>query len=185
MTTDNLTRKPLVPQPLDSYWPLVEPMFDVVSIDDPASFERTKSSVPHSSLVLFAAHFCLSEVWNGGLLQFFFNSTGILAPEAIEGFQAIGMANIASRLAAAAAPLGGIFPRDRGARWDAMLVNSGLDAQQLEQIFREAKDQYLGFRSATAAFEWDRLTEEIYDLAENENGGFQNAATDFANQDRQ
>jgi hypothetical protein len=185
MPEDNLTLEFPMSQSLDSYWPLVEPMFDAVSIDDLASFERTKGNVPRSSLVLFAAHFCLSEVWNGGLMQFFWNSTGILAPEAIEGFQVIGMPKLANRLAAAASPLGEVFPRDRQARWDAMLVNSGLDIEQLEQIFRVAKDQYLAFMSTTAAFEWDRLTEEIYTLAENENGGFQNAATDFANRNRQ
>jgi len=173
-----------VSQPLDSYWPLVEPLFESVSIDDPASFERTKGRVPRSSLVLFAAHFYLSELWNGGLLQFFFNSTGILAPEAIEGFQLIGMPNLTSRLAASAAPLGEEFPRDRQDRWDAMLVNSSLDTDQLEQIFLEAKNRYLGFKSSTVAFEWDHLTEEIYELAENENGGFQVAATQFANRNR-
>ncbi len=171
-------------EPLDSYWQFVEPMFERVDIDDPASFADSSSKVPRASLLLYAAHFCLSEVWNGGLLQFFFNSTGLLTPEAVEAYRLIGMPSLADRLESAARPLGEEFPRDRQRRWDMMLVNSRLTAEQLEHIFREAGNQYLAFKRATMAFEWDRLTDEMYDLAEHENGGFQSAATDFANRSR-
>ncbi len=138
--------------------------------------------MPRPSLLLFAAHFCLSEVWNGGLLQFFWNSTGLLAPEAIEGFKAIGMSRLGGIIAIAAACLGDEYPRDRQDRWDAMLVRSGLDQEQLTQIFRDSKNQYLAFKEATALFDWDRLTEEVYAAADDESGGFQIAATQFANQ---
>ncbi|WP_369973953.1 DUF4375 domain-containing protein [Polaromonas sp. SP1] len=30
---------------------------------------------------LFAVHWCQSEICNGGFMQFFANSTGVLAPE--------------------------------------------------------------------------------------------------------
>jgi hypothetical protein len=55
------------------------------------------------------------------------------------------------------------------------------DEQELEEIFDKTKHQYLAFRTVTAGFDWDRLTEEIYELARHENCGFQAAATNFAN----
>jgi hypothetical protein len=51
-----------MPELLDSYWPLVEPMFNLVNIDNSTSFARSIELVPRASLLLFAAHFCLSEV---------------------------------------------------------------------------------------------------------------------------
>lgn len=48
---------------------------------------------------MFAAHFCQSEICNGGLGQFFGNSTGGLAPEAVEGFREIGQAQVAALIA--------------------------------------------------------------------------------------
>jgi hypothetical protein len=73
------------------YWSLIEPVWDEIEIySGPEEFSRTFAGVPRSAGLLFAAHFCQSEVCNGGFNQFFSNSTGVLAPEAIEGFKAIG-----------------------------------------------------------------------------------------------
>jgi len=40
---------------------------------------------------LYCGHRCQSEVTNGGLYQFFSNTTGLLAPEALFGFREIGL----------------------------------------------------------------------------------------------
>jgi len=42
-----------------------------------------------------STHLCIAEVYNGGFEQYFWNSTGALAPEAVEGFQAFGMPDVA------------------------------------------------------------------------------------------
>jgi hypothetical protein len=65
----------------DDYWDLVEPIWDEISIYDGAEqflqdFEKTDERPG----ILFAAHWTQSEVMNGGLGQFFNNSTGVLAP---------------------------------------------------------------------------------------------------------
>jgi hypothetical protein len=77
----------------------------------------------------------LAEVHNGGFLQLFWNNTGVLVPEAIEGLLAIGMLKMASILREAALPLGTPYPRDRDDRWDALLVASNRDSDELEQMF--------------------------------------------------
>ncbi len=61
---------------------------DVNIYDGEDAFYESTKSVPRQSLVLYAVFFCDSEIRNGGLRQLFGNSTGILVPEAIEGFRA-------------------------------------------------------------------------------------------------
>ncbi len=163
------------------YWELVEPLFASVSVEDLGSYEISIQNVPRSHLLLFAAHFCLSEVHNGGFLQFFWNSTGLLAPEAIEAFKAIGMPRLASVLAKAAAPLGSPYPRVREDRWDALLVASGRSVEELEEIFRAQSNLHLAFEEATVPLNFEELNRQAWQLAEAENGDFGNAATQYAN----
>jgi hypothetical protein len=71
---------------MNSYWDLVEPVWDEINIyDGPDVFLETFQKVPLKIGYLYAVHFCQSEVCNGGFGQFFFNSTGVLAPEAVRG----------------------------------------------------------------------------------------------------
>jgi hypothetical protein len=98
------------------YWTLVEPVWLPLNLtwdEGPEKFvrryRRVRSEIGH----LYAAHWCQSEVCNGGFHQFFSNTTGILAPEALEGFRAIGMVEWAEVLAEAMKHFGTPYPRDR------------------------------------------------------------------------
>jgi hypothetical protein len=163
------------------YWELVEPLFDIVDIDSPEAFIASIQGLNPLVINLFAAHFCLSEIHNGGFLQFFLNSTGILAPEAIEGFRAIGMPQLAAVVSEASVPLGSPYPRDRNKRWDALLIASGRPAEELEAIFKEAPNSYLAFVKATEPLNFKALNKRAWQLAEEENGDFGSAATAYAN----
>ncbi len=55
--------------------------------DGEDAFHESTKGVPRRSLILYAVFFFDSEIKNGGLRQLFGNSTGILAPEAIDGFR--------------------------------------------------------------------------------------------------
>jgi hypothetical protein len=44
--------------------------------------------------ILYAVRWCDAEVCNGGFHQFYTNPTGVLGPEAAEGFEAIGMKQV-------------------------------------------------------------------------------------------
>jgi hypothetical protein len=66
----------------DLYWTMIEPHWKRVTIyegGDP--FLREYARTPETARNLLSAHWCQSEVCNGGLHQFFFNPTGVLAPE--------------------------------------------------------------------------------------------------------
>jgi hypothetical protein len=165
----------------ESYWNLIDPIWDKINIyDGEAAFLASIQPFPRPTVLLYAAHFCQSEVCNGGLLQFFWNNTGVLCPEAIEGFRIIGMPQVASIIEAAAASLGSPYPRDREARWDAMLVESGLSEDELKDIFDKTPNQYLAFLEATKAFNWDSQSKHFYEFYDEENGGFESAADRFA-----
>jgi|SRR5688572_2692396 len=94
------------------YWAIVQPLYRNISIhQDPASLLEQLAGVTRAGQVLFAAHWCQTEVLNGGLWQFFMNSTGVLCPEAIEAYSAIGMPKLSSVLSDAASWFGPEYPR--------------------------------------------------------------------------
>jgi hypothetical protein len=164
-----------------SYWDLLEPNWDRLgSYSSADDFLQIVSVFPRPIIHLYAAHFCQSEVCNGGLLQFLWNSTGIMAPEAIKGYHAIGMPLLAQVLEEAVSKFGGNYPREREKRWDALLEASPLNGEQLEVIFSKAKSYYLGFREATLPLGLDSLDKQFWKLLQEETGGFDNAATAYA-----
>jgi hypothetical protein len=167
---------------MESYWEVVEPIFETV--DTGRGFEEFTASckgIPRTSILLLAAHWALSEVHNGGFLQLFWNSTGILVLEAMEGFYAMGLPQMAETLSDAAGQLGDPYPRERDDRWDALLVNSGKSEEEIQEIFQKEDHLYVAFCKATSNLPFDRLDDQFLELAETENGGFQQAATNYAN----
>lgn len=154
--------------------------FNRIDFTDPETFSPSAALVPRPVLLLYAAHFFVSEVHNGGFLQFFWNSTGLMAPESVLGFEAIGMPKLAALLVEVATPLGTPYPRDRNARWDALLIASGRTESDLKEIFERAPNLYVAFEEAIEPLSFKERNRQAWDLARTENGGFQEAATRFA-----
>lgn len=128
--------------------------------DGPEVFLKTFSLVPQKAGLLFAAHFAQSEICNGGFHQFFSNSTGVLAPEAIQGFAAVGMpdtARIVQSTCEVMGGLGALYPRDRSER--------------------QRRLNKLGHK-----YFYDR-DEEFFALIGKESGGFEDAAQRYAEAD--
>jgi len=99
------------------YWSVIDPIWEKVSIyGAPELFLHQFSKLTEPQQHLFASHWCQSEVRNGGFQQFFSNATGILAPEAVEGFRAIGLEECASMLEEAMRYFGSPYPRERETR---------------------------------------------------------------------
>jgi hypothetical protein len=140
---------------MSGYWDLVAPVWHEINIyDGPEIFLETFSKAPIRSGLLFAAHFCQSEVCNGGFDQFFFNSAGVLAPEAVRGFRAIGQNQVANLVESAMQRLGREYERDR----------------ELRQGLLEGCED-MGF---------DDLDQQFFRLVEEEAGGFETAADTYA-----
>ena len=137
-----------------SYWDTVEPIWDKISINDVDMFLETYAQAPLHAALLYAAHFCGAEGCNGGFHQLFNNSTGVLAPEAVWGFHAIGQHKVAETVQAAMDVLGSPYLRDRELRWAILSRFSPRD--------------------------FDELNEQFYALLDTEAGGFGVAADDYA-----
>jgi hypothetical protein len=166
---------------ITSYWQLLEPEFKQINIyEGPDKFAAACESVWRPILLLYATHMCASEVHNGGFLQLFWNNTGIAVPEAIEGYRVIGMPNLAALVEGATGVLGNPYPRDRDQRWNALLVASGRSAKELEQIFKTCDNFYQCFGEATTPLQFDGLNSRFWQLAAEESGGYDVAATLYA-----
>ena len=100
---------------------IIEPLWWSVNIYDSA--ERYYEDLAPFSLpqrYIFAIQWYLAETYNGGHDQFFFNSTGIVWREALEGFKAAGLDGCADILSEAARRMGGEPSPDREQRWSVM-----------------------------------------------------------------
>lgn len=143
------------------YWTLVEPIWDTVSIYDGGDvFLQQYTASPEASRVLFAAHWCQSEINNGGFEQFFSNSTGVLAPEGVQAFRALGMPETAALIDKAMEVFGPTYPRERSEREDA-----------LDKAWDDFDDD---------ADPFSDLDESFFERVETENGGFESAADHYA-----
>ncbi len=139
----------------DAYWSVLESALDGVSIyDGPERFLKQFGAAEVVPRNLFAAHYCQSEICNGGFRQFFENSTGVLAPEAVDAFRLLGMPEISILISNAMAWFGSTYPRERDARMDAL--------------------------SECATSPFDNQDTAFYRLLDSENGGFYHAADKYA-----
>src|SRR5262245_40957773 len=104
-------------EPSEAYWAVLDPIWDEVSIyDGVKKFTRDFERANPIARTLFAAHWCESEVSNGGFRQFFANSAGILAPEALAAFRNLGMPRTAAIVEQAIGTFGPEYPRGRKKR---------------------------------------------------------------------
>lgn len=129
-------------RPGSLYWKKLEPIADSVSIyDGPEIFLRQFSTIPTALGNLLAAHWCYSEVTNGGFLQFFNNSTGVLAPEAGGAFEALGLDDCARVIEKAMAYFGTPYPRERDKRFE-ILAGTKSDRDTNKDLFQELDDEF-------------------------------------------
>lgn len=81
----------------EDYFAVIEPLHLSVSIyDGPEKYEEDLARFSREQRHVFACHWYLCEVNNGGHNQFYYNSTGIVWKDAREGFVALGIPEIAA-----------------------------------------------------------------------------------------
>ena len=101
------------------YWSMIRPLWFSLNErweeGEDAVVEHLEKLPPRVKH-LYAAHWCVSEVCNGGLYQFFGNTTDFLAPEARAAFEAIGLLEWCGILSQGMRFFGEPYPRDRARR---------------------------------------------------------------------
>jgi hypothetical protein len=121
------------------YWSMVEPVWLPLNAswdEDCEKFLRQFRAVRTEVGHLYAAHWCHSEVCNGGHHQFFSNTTGILAPEALRGLRAIGLQEWTDILSEAMGFFGDTYPRVRAARQELLPVRRGRSREEWDPFCR-------------------------------------------------
>jgi hypothetical protein len=170
-----------MPDPKSPYRTLLEPALERINTSEsPEKFETSIKEIGRPIVLLYAADICSAEVHNGGFLQLFYNPSGIVVPEAIEGFVSIGMPKTAALIESTSRLLGNPYPRDRDERWDALIEASNRSPQELDTIFKKYSNFYQCFLEATEPLNLDSASREFWKLAAEENGGFDNAADLYA-----
>ena len=82
--------------------------------------------------------------------SFFGNSTGVLAPESVEGFREIGQAQIAALIEKAMSLFGNLYPRDRNERQTLLTQMSRGSLDALDEMFYALIDSEAGGFRASA-----------------------------------
>jgi hypothetical protein len=145
----------------ESYWDFIDSVSDDVSIYDGADvFLADFDKISRVQQVLLAAHWADAEICNGGFEQFFYNSTGVLAPEAVIAFSELSMPGCSALVLEASGFFGTPYPREREVR-----INI------LEKYAEDNPDSPDPF---------DSLDDRYYDLKDVEAGGFEAAALRYA-----
>lgn len=128
------------------YWQVLEPYWDRIDIyNGPEQFLATYGEVPLVVQTLFAAHWCESEVSNGGLHQLFMNPTGVLAPEAVQAFRKLGLQDAAEVVKRAMGFFGVPYPRQQQDRVDRLETLSGATRVEWDPFLRLDDDLYASF----------------------------------------
>jgi hypothetical protein len=141
-------------EPGSTYWRLVEPIWDTVSIyHGPETFLHAFHQVPVHAGHLFAAHWLHSEVCNGGFHQFFLNPTGVLAPEAQAACTALGLSEVATLVGRAMAFFGTAYPRTQDVRVRALEAIPGKTEQEWNPFCSLDAEFYKLLPAAEATFE--------------------------------
>ncbi len=87
-------------------------------------YERSLAGFSGPQRLVFAIHWYRAEVNNGGHVQFYSNSTGIVWRDALAGFEAMGLSDYAAVVRDSARLLGGDPPLDREKREGVVHVSA-------------------------------------------------------------
>lgn len=141
-------------EPGEVYWERIEPFWNRISIyDGPDRFLEEVATAPTRVQHLFAVHWLVSEVRNGGFHQFFYNATGVLAPEALTGLRAMRLDTWAELLERAMTMLGSPYAREYDARQVRLRAIEGKGGEHV------SREQWDPFHALDDAF-YDWLHEE-------------------------
>ncbi len=132
-------------------WEVVDPVWWTGNIYDGVDeYDASLREYTDRQRLVFAAIWYVSEVNNGGHDQFFFNSTGIVWPDAVRAFREIGLPQVSEILIESGRRLGGEPSRDRFER-QAQLEDTEADFRDLDDRFYELQNE-VNIDDALAAY---------------------------------
>lgn len=123
----------------DDQWKIIEPVWWSANIyEGPDQYEQSLLPFSRPQRFVFAVTWYRAEVNNGGHLQFYSNSTGIVWKDALEAFWTLDLPEHAMILAESAERLGGSPSLDRDTR-EEQLEDIDPDFDDLDDRFYAAE----------------------------------------------
>jgi hypothetical protein len=120
---------------------VIEPLWWSVSIyDGLKQYEKDLSRFSREQRLIFACHWYMAEVNNGGHDQFYSNSTGIVWRDAMDGFIAVGKPEVAKIIQDSARRMGDDPSFDREER-NRTLEALRPDFDDLDTLFYKVEDE--------------------------------------------
>lgn len=146
-----------------NYWTIIEPIWYEVDIySSPEVFLKQFEQLTEAQKALFPAHWLYSEVCNGGFHQFFINPTGILAPEAVLGYVAIGLNDCAELIKEAISFFGELYPREREKRQEILYSIPGETREEYDPFYKLDEQFYkcTGTNSMDSEYRFEMMADE-------------------------
>ena len=126
---------------VDHYFVVIEPVYWAVSIYDGVErYENDLANFSTEQRLVLAFHWYMCEVNNGGHDQFYFNSTGIVWPDALEAFTRLGLPEMAAIIIESVNRLGGNPSLDTEVR-QKQLEQLNIDFEDLDEQLFELQEQ--------------------------------------------
>jgi len=141
---------------LPLYRRVILPYANGINVHDGAGMSlRQFKKLPPAVGHLWAASWCHSEVVSGGFGRFFSSPKGMLAPEAVEGFRAIGLPDAADLVQQAM----DIFPKPYPRKWDrrSELLDEKLEHARGSGLFEKLDRRFVELMSPESGDSGDRF----------------------------
>ena len=128
-------------QNIDESWDITEPMWWIINIyDSYEDYIKSAESFTLEQRYLLAINWYFAEINNGGHHQFFYNSTGIVWEDALNGFKHFGMNEFANNFQKVVDYCGGTIPFDREERWNMLESLEEKNEEGFFKVLDEADD---------------------------------------------
>jgi Domain of unknown function (DUF4375) len=128
----------------------IDPLYwSIDTRQSPADFDAAFKPYSRPQRLVYAMVWHCAETGNGGHDQFFWNSTGIVWRDALEGYEAAGISDAHAILREAADRLGGDPPLEKTARCELF--------RRLDPVFDDLDDRFYGMLNADTACLDDRI----------------------------
>lgn len=139
-----------------SYWDYVDFVWSRISIyHGPEVYAECIRQLPSECVQLHAVHWYTSEAYNGGFDQFFFNSTGVVAKNALEGLKRIGANEHHDLLVSAMSLLGGRYPAEQVVREGRLTDEVRTELRYLDEDYLSLETPLILADSFVQGLEWE------------------------------
>lgn len=148
------------------FWKILTPIWDDKELFDgnPDVYLRRFNELTHPQKVLFPTLLVVADIKNGGLHQCFWNTTGMFAPEAVCGFEDLGLHDTKTVVQSAADLFGMPFPRNRQTRIEFLDSFTGDDPEDWNP-FHKMDDEFFDSLSPAGGYSIEK--EDRFDAAIN------------------